>query len=116
MSFNKLLDFPIKNYVFCLVSSLLILIIVITQIKIWGGEHNYFGLQDLRQEITSLKEEKNNLQDKNNLLIEEKAKLSSGRDGVEGLARLELGLIKPGEKFYIFSKEEKSEVVPKIAN
>jgi hypothetical protein len=28
---------------------------------------------------------------------------------------LELGLIKPGEKFYIFSKEEKSEVVPKIA-
>jgi len=114
MNFNKVLDSFIKDYMFYLISILLILIIGATQIKIWGGGHNYFGLQDLSQEITTLKEEKKILQDKNNLLIEEKSMLSSGRDSVEGLARLELGLIKPGEKFYIFSKEEQFEEELKI--
>ena len=40
------------------------------------------------------------------MLDAEKIKLSSGRDAIEGLARSELGLIKPGESFYIFSDQK----------
>ena len=43
---------------------------------------------------------------KNLLLEQEKNRLSSGREAIEGLARSELGLIKPGETFYKFKPEQ----------
>lgn len=41
----------------------------------------------------------------NKILAEERDKLSSGREALEGAARYELGMIKPGEKFYVFKNE-----------
>ena len=41
----------------------------------------------------------------------EKEKFSMGRNAIEGLARSELGLIKPGEIFYQFKEKESIEVI-----
>ena len=38
-------------------------------------------------------------------LLKEKQKLSSGKEALEGAARIELGMIKQGEKFYVFKEE-----------
>ena len=48
------------------------------------------------------------LERKNMLLEEEKRRLSSSRNAIEGLARQDLGLIKPGETFYKFKKQTTS--------
>ena len=48
-----------------------------------------------------------------NLVKEEKIKLSSGREAIEGLARSELGLIKPGERFYIFEPVKQEDISKK---
>ena len=42
----------------------------------------------------------------NKVLEEERDKLSLGREAIEGVARTELGLIKPGETFYVFKEAE----------
>ena len=42
------------------------------------------------------------IENNNQALIEEKEKLNSGKEALEGVARLELGMIKPGETFYVF--------------
>ena len=38
-------------------------------------------------------------------MLKEKQKLSSGKEALEGAARIELGMIKQGEKFYVFKEE-----------
>ena len=43
----------------------------------------------------------------NEELINEKKKLNSGKEALEGAARQELGMIKPGEKFYVFKEATK---------
>ena len=74
--------------------------------KILFGEFNYLLLGQLEEEVIFLEENNKNLNEKNRLLKEEKNKLLSGRRAIEGMARSELGLIKPGETFYQFKKEE----------
>jgi cell division protein FtsB len=51
-------------------------------------------------------------------LEQEKEQLRSERNAIEGLARYELGLIKPGETFYKFQSEltKDKEIDPKISN
>ena len=66
-------------------------------------------MKNLKKEILTLTEEKIKLKNQNKLLEKEKIKLSSGRETIEGLARSELGLIKPGEKFYIFESNLEDE-------
>jgi len=74
--------------------------------KILFGEFNYLLLGQLEEEVSFLEENNKKLDEKNRLLEEEKNKLLSGRRAIEGMARSELGLIKPGEIFYKFKKEE----------
>lgn len=102
-----------KELKFYATISILFLIIVFTQKNIWFGEQSRMDLRNLEKEILTLTEEKIRLENQNKLLEEEKIKFSSGREAIEGLARSELGLIKPGEKFYIFEaavKEDTSTV------
>tara|TARA_B100001778_G_C18555215_1_gene615003 strand:+ start:253 stop:456 length:204 start_codon:yes stop_codon:yes gene_type:complete len=56
----------------------------------------------MKEEITQISKENEELLLENELLQQERDKLSSGRDAIEGAAREELGLIKPGETFYVF--------------
>jgi len=45
------------------------------------------------------------IKEQNQELLKEKQKLSSGKEALEGAARIELGMIKQGEKFYVFKEE-----------
>jgi cell division protein FtsB len=100
-----------KDLKFYATISVLFLIIVFTQKNIWFGDQSRVDLRNLEKEILTLTEEKIRLENQNKLLEEEKIKLSSGREAIEGLARSELGLIKPGEKFYIFEAAVKEDTL-----
>ena len=73
-----------------------------TQFNYWFGDHNRSDLNSMKDEIGQISLENEELLYENKLLEEERDKLSSGREAIEGVARSELGLIKPGETFYVF--------------
>ena len=87
---------------------MLALVVFMTQFNYWFGDYNRSDLNSMNEEIVLISKENEQLLVENKLLEEERDKLSSGRDAIEGLARSELGLIKPGETFYVFkdAKEE----------
>ena len=94
-------DFIFSSFVICLLVSLILI-----QVNIWAGDYSYSSLKDLKKEIKEKEDLTLELERKNLLLEQEKNRLSSGRDALEGLARSELGLIKPGETFYKFKPEQ----------
>jgi|TARA_B100001029_G_scaffold25839_1_gene18277 cell division protein FtsB len=93
---------------FYLLASMLALVVFMTQFNYWFGDYNRSDLNSMKEEIVLISKENEQLLVENKLLEEERNKLSSGREAIEGLARSELGLIKPGETFYVFkdAKEE----------
>ena len=86
-------------------------IICATQYQFWYGDYNNSDLQDLKQEINLVKLETEIIKKSNEELLKEKVKLNSGKEAIEGVARIELGMIKPGEKFYVFKEETQLEVL-----
>jgi cell division protein FtsB len=90
------------NIKFYLLVSILTLVIFMTQFNYWFGDYNRSDLNSMKEEIAQISIENEELLLENKLLEEERDKLSSGREAIEGVARSELGLIKPGETFYVF--------------
>ena len=90
------------NIKFYLLASILVSIIFLTQFNYWFGDHNRSNLNSMKREIDQISIENEKLLLDNKFLEEERDKLSSGREAIEGVARSELGLIKPGETFYVF--------------
>ena len=101
-------DTRVLFYFFC---SLLLIVFLVVQSRIWFGDYSFSNLQHLKNQIISLEKESTALLKKNALLEGEKEKFSMGRNAIEGLARSELGLIKPGEIFYQFKEKESIEVI-----
>ena len=93
---------------FYLLASILVSIIFFSQFNYWFGDYNRSDLNSMKEEITKISIENEKLFIENRAFEEERDKLSLGRDAIEGVARTELGLIKPGETFYVFkdAKEE----------
>ena len=89
--------------------TILLIILFYLQFNIWFGDNSYSKLSDLKKNIEEKEESNIELARKNSDLEEEKNKLTSGKDAIEGVARFELGLIKPGETFYNFNKDNKSQ-------
>ena len=81
---------------------MLALVVFMTQFNYWFGDYNRSDLNSMKEEISQISIENEELLLENKLLEEERDKLSSGREALEGVARSELGLIKPGETFYVF--------------
>ncbi|MBI81095.1 MAG: hypothetical protein CMD85_03640 [Gammaproteobacteria bacterium] len=108
MKNNNLRNITIKSL--ALYSSLIIgfLLLVITHLSIWAGEYSYSNLNILKDDLKQKQKLILELERKNMLLEEEKRRLSSSRNAIEGLARQNLGLIKPGETFYKFKKQTTS--------
>ena len=90
------------NIKFYLLVSILTLVIFMTQFNYWFGDYNRTDLNFIKEEIAQISIESEELLFENKLLEEERDKLSSGGEAIEGAARSELGLIKPGETFYVF--------------
>ena len=95
-----------RRNIFFLVIVTLLIILFYLQFNIWFGDNSYSKLSNLKKEIKGKEESIIEIKMKNSDLEEEKIKLTSGKNAIEGVARFELGLIKPGETFYNFNKDE----------
>ena len=80
-------------------------IIGLTQYQIWFGDFSRNDLQTLKEDMALVESETNLIKEQNQDLLKEKQKLSSQKEALEGAARIELGMIKQGEKFYVFKEE-----------
>lgn len=78
----------------------LIVLLIALQLKLWIGDGGMRQVHWLRQQVAQQKAENAKLEKRNKALAAEVADLKQGKQAVEGHARSELGLIKPGEVFY----------------
>tara|TARA_Y100000766_G_scaffold64095_1_gene53433 strand:- start:335 stop:685 length:351 start_codon:yes stop_codon:yes gene_type:complete len=104
---NKVILNLRKHPIFFSSFIILSLIISATQYQFWFGDYNNSELRKLKKEIDLVKLETEIIKKSNQELLKEKEKLNSGKEAIEGVARIELGMIKPGEKFYVFKEETK---------
>lgn len=70
------------------------------QYRLWLGEGSWGEVNGLQSHVAQQKHENHGLRERNNELAAEVEDLKSGEAAVEERARSELGMIKPGEKFY----------------
>lgn len=79
---------------------ILSILLVLLQIRLWGGKASVGELEQLRQQVD--KQQKSNLvlEKRNQLLREEIGDLKSGMDAIEERARNELGMIRSNEVFF----------------
>jgi len=70
------------------------------QYRLWFGEASWGEATALKNQVAQQKRENEGLQERNNALAAEVEDLKSGEAAVEERARSELGMVKPGEKFY----------------
>ena len=99
---GEVLKFFKRQFLFCSLFIILICLLAETQYQYWLGDYNREGLINLKEEIALVELERQIIENDNQGLIEEKEKLNSGKEALEGVARTELGMIKPGETFYVF--------------
>lgn len=82
------------------VLALLLLALVALQAKLWWGEGGLGEARQLQARVGEQRGENARLQQRNDALEAEVEDLKSGEAAVEDRARIELGMIKPGETFY----------------
>lgn len=70
------------------------------QYRLWLSDGSWGEVGALENQVAHQKRENQGLQERNNALAAEVEDLKSGEEAVEERARSELGMIKPGEKFY----------------
>ena len=110
MKLSKLKSIKKDDHIFFPLVLVLSVLLILVQVNIWTGDYSYSNLKDLKEELNDKKQLTIELEESNLLLKEEKNQLRSERNAIEGLARSELGLIKPGETFYKFqTKQSKNE-------
>lgn len=81
---------------------LLVLVLLLgwLQYRFWFGPGSSGEVVALENQVAHQKRENAGLQQRNDALAAEVEDLKSGEAAVEERARSELGMIKPGEKFY----------------
>ncbi len=83
-----------------LIPTLLILLCGL-QYRLWVGEGSLADVVRLSNEIDAQAQENDRLRQRNTVLAAEVDGLKSGLDAVEERAREDLGMIKPGETFFM---------------
>ena len=78
---------------------LLLVLVGFLQYRLWVGEGSLAEVHSLRQAVTAQEEELERLAMRNRELQAEVDDLRTGLDALEERARMELGMIKPGEIF-----------------
>ena len=92
--------FDAMNKILLVLSILLALL----QYRLWVGEGSLAHLVALKRETAKQQIEVTELEQHNHVLIAEVKALKSGNDLIEEKARTQLGMIKDGETFYMFSQ------------
>jgi cell division protein FtsB len=81
--------------------SILLLVLVLLQWRLWVGDGGVQELTQLEQELAAQKAENEALQQRNQMLESEILDLKNGVEAVEERARSDLGMIREGETFYM---------------
>lgn len=83
----------------------LLVLLVMLQYRWWLGENSWVDVNRLEADVAA--QERNNAERRarNDVLSARVADLKSGLDAVEELGRSDLGLIRPGEIFYVIPAE-----------
>lgn len=84
-----------------LVHTLLLLALVALQIQLWMGEGSVAEMVAIQKQIELQKRENDRLYQRNRLLATEVVELQHGLQTLEEQARLDLGMIKKDETFYL---------------
>lgn len=84
-----------------LVWSLMLLVIIGLQYRLWIGNGSYSEVWVLQEKVAQQTAKNKLLEDRNNLLNEEVLDLKSGYAAIEERARFNMGMIKEKESFYM---------------
>ncbi len=80
---------------------ILIVLLAGLQYKTWFGDVGYLAADALRVKVAQQKARTAELAKRNRILTAEVLALKEGLGAVEARARSDLGMIKPGETFYL---------------
>ena len=83
-----------------LITSLLFMLLIALQYRLWFGKHSIPDYLQMKTELETQQLHNQNLTQRNSLLMADIQDLKIGLESIEERARHELGLIKPGETFY----------------
>lgn len=78
-------------------------IFLILQVTLWFGEGGILDVHRLKQAVAEQQAENLKLRHRNQVLEAEVNDLKNGREAIEERARLDLGMIKDDETFYLIS-------------
>jgi cell division protein FtsB len=84
-----------------LINSVLILILLVLQYRVWLGEGSVRHNIELDKKITDQVELNARLDERNAQIAAQVISLQEGTEGIEEYARSQLGMIKPDETFYL---------------
>lgn len=87
---------------------LLILLAAALQVKLRYGQGGHQDVADLQVRVAEQRAENRVLKTRNQELAADVKDLQSGGEAIEERARLELGMIKPGEVFYQVIDEQEA--------
>lgn len=82
------------------IALILLILLIALQVKLWVGQGGMAEVWRLEKAVAEQKRKNDELKARNDALSAEVANLKDGEEAIEERARSELGLIKPGEKFY----------------
>ena len=80
-------------------------LLIYLQINLWVGEGSLANVWKLKKEQSRLVEKNQQLMERNATMAAEVKNLKSGLDAIEERARMELGMIKKDETFYLIIDE-----------
>lgn len=85
----------------------LLALLVGLQYRLWVGEGSYAEISRLESDIVQQRAENDKMRERNRILAVEVEELKSGLNSIEERARLEMGMIKEGETFYMLVEPDK---------
>ncbi|MBB3167935.1 cell division protein FtsB [Simiduia aestuariiviva] len=86
--------------------SLLLILLAALQYRLWVGDGSYAEMARLEAAIERQRAENDKMRERNRVLAVEVRELKNGLDAIEERARLEMGMIKEGEAFYMLVEPE----------
>ena len=84
-------------------------VLLFLQYRFWIAEGSYLDVAKLNQQIAKQQNENTVLRERNRILSAEVDSLKNGDATLEERARSNMGMVKEGETFFLFLKEQKHE-------
>ena len=86
------------------ITLLLVLLLLIMQINIWLSKDGYSRILEIKGLMQVQQQENDEMASRNSQLKEEIKDLKDGYAAIEEKARVDIGMIKEGEEFYLITE------------